>query len=274
MKRIVSLAVISALLLGAGLAVYHFSGARGKVVKKNIEDKIDDLLGRDKVRLQELADDLAKANEAVEIYFNGRVESQVDLERQVRNFKPIKARYEASGQKLDKTIAAVEMVTKDPTVEVSLNGDTKYSQKNMDELQALLAKQTDQHKADKAEYNLAEKNLKETEKSLTSFRDKEQDARKKVALFEARKKALDKKLSDLAKQKEAAKLLKGDKASPEANFDAIEKKLSELEDSAEVETRKGEERAAINAEKAQQSSKGGATIGDALEAAREARGQK
>ena len=274
MKRVLSLAVISALLLGAGFAIYNFSGARGKVVKKNIEDKIDDLLGKDKVRQQELSDALSKANEAVETLFDGRVREQVRVERLTKEVRPIKAKYDASDRKLEETIGAVEKIKKDPTVEISLNGDTKYSQKNLDDLKVVLTTQTKQHEAVKTELNDKQRALAEAERSFTLLKNQEQDARQKVALYTARKKALDAKMEALAKQQEAAKLLRAGKNSAADNFDEIEKKLSDLEDHAEVEFRKAEEHSAIDAEKSLKSSKGGEDIDEVLRAAREARGQK
>jgi len=274
MKRIVSLAVISAVLIGGGLAIYHFSGARGKVMKKNIEDKIDDLLGKDKVRQQEIADALEKANLAVDTLFDGRVREQVRVERLTKEVKPIKSKYEASDRKLGDMITAVEKIQKDPTVEVSVTGDTKYSQKNLDELKAALAAQTKQLETVRTELTDKQRALTEAERSFTLLKNQELDARQKVSLFTARKKALDAKMEALTKQQEAAKLLRAGKSSAGDNFDELEKKLGDLEDHAEVEFRKAEEHSVVDAKKSQEESKGGSNIDDVLRAAREARGEK
>jgi len=274
MKRIVSLVVICGLIAGAGFAVYHFSGARGKVVKKNVLDAIDDMLGKDKIQQQELADAIDKANRAVEIYFDGRVREQVRVESLTKGLKPVKARYEASIQKMDDMIAAVEKVSKDPTVEVSVGEEGKFNNKNVDSLKKLLAAQTEKHKAIQTEYTDKQRALTEAERSFSLLHSQEKDAREKVSLYSGRKKALDAKLEALTKQREAAKLLKSGQETAGANFDEIEKKLSELEDHAEVEFRKAEETSKIDAEKSLRTSKGGESIEDVLQAAREARGQK
>jgi len=269
-----SLAMISVLLLGAGFAVYHFSGARGKVLKKNIEDKIDDMLGKDKVRQQELADSLEKANQAVETLFDGRVREQVRVKRLTKEVMPVKSRYEASNRKLGEMITAVETIKKDPTSEISLSNDKKYSQGNLDDLKSLLATQTKLVEADKTELNDRQRALAEAERSFNLLNKQELEARAKVALFTARKKALDAKLEALAKQQEAAKLLRSGKASAGDNFDEIEKKLGDLEDKTEVEFSKAEERSSGEAKESLKASKGGEDIEDILRAAKEAHGQK
>jgi predicted nucleic acid-binding Zn-ribbon protein len=280
-KRLLPTLAVMGLLVAGGVAVYKCSGARGKVAKQKVLDKIDDWLGKDKVRQQELADELAKANKAVETLFDGRVNEQVRVERLTRELRPVKARFEANDSKHEQMTAKlkelVEKVKEDPAYAVSLGegtNKTTYGKKNLEDLKTALATQTKLYEAAKTEYNDKQRALAEAERSFTLLKNQETDARQKVALFTARKKALDAKLEALAKQQEAAKLLQEGKAGAAVNFDEIEKKLSELEDQAEVAFRKAEERAANTAADELKASKGGDTIEDVLRAAEEARGQK
>src|SRR5262249_554990 len=149
-----------------------------------------------------------------------------------------------------------------------------YGKKNVEDLKTAVATQTKLYEATKTELGDKQRALAEAERSFTLLKNQETDARQKVALYTARKKALDAKLGALAKQQEAAKLLHEGRAGVATNFDEIEKKLSELEDRAEVEFRKAEERATVAAEDALKASRGGDTIEDVLRAAEEARGQK
>src|SRR5260370_29783196 len=145
MKRLVCLAVVSALLLGGGYAVYKYSGARGKVAKQELLDKIDDLLGKDKVRQQEIADQLDKANQAVEILFDGRVREQVRVERLTKELQTAKAKFDASDKKLAEAEKALTSVNADATYEIALGeGGSKatYSQKNVDDLKKLVTDRT------------------------------------------------------------------------------------------------------------------------------------
>ncbi len=144
----------------------------------------------------------------------------------------------------------------------------------MDDLKKLVTDRTQTFTTSKKAFTDKEAALEAAERSFKVLRNQEQDARQKVAIFEARKKALDEKLAALAKQQEAAKLLKAGKSTIVTNFDELEKSLSDLEDSAEVQFRKAEEHSAINAENSLKASKGGEDIDDVLRAAREARGEK
>lgn len=280
-KRILPLAAVCGLLFLGGYAVYKYSGARGQVAKQKILDKIDNWLGKDTVRQQELANELEKANKAVETLFDGRVNEQVRVERLTRELRPVKVRFESVDARHQQMTAALrelnEKVKNDPTFEVSVGEGTSksvYGKKNAEDLKTAVATQTKLYEATKTELGDKQRALAEAERSFTLLKNQETDARQKVALYTARKKALDAKLDALAKQQEAAKLLHEGRAGVATNFDEIEKKLSELEDRAEVEFRKAEERAAVAADDALKASKGGDTIEDVLRAAEEARGQK
>jgi len=272
MSRIWGLVVGLCAIVGVGSMIFYFSGARGKVAKQNITDKIDDLLGKSKIQRQEIADRLEKANEAVETFFDGRVKAQVRVERLTKEIQPVKARSDASAKKLESIVTAVEKVTKDEAYEVSIN-DVKYSQKNLDALRTLLKDQTDLHNNLKKEYDEKKKYLTDAERTFSLLKGQEQDARKNVALYESRKKALDAKMEALEYQQKAAKLLNDGKKNSSATFEDIDKALSELEDQTETQLRKAEETAAVQAEKSLKVSKGGEDIDDVLRAAREALGQ-
>jgi hypothetical protein len=275
------MAAVCGLLFLGGYAVYKYSGARGQVAKQKILDKIDNWLGKETVRQQELANLLEEANKGVESAFDGRVTAQVRVERLTRELRPIKVRFEWVDAKHQQMTAALkelnEKVKNDPSFEVSVGeGTTKavYGKKNLDDLKAALAAQTKLYEGTKNELTAHQQALEAAERSFTLLKNKETEARQKVALYAARKRAVDTKLEAIAKQQEVAKLLHENRTGAAINFDEIEKKLSELEDRAEVEFRKAEERAAIVADEALKASRGGDTIEDVLRAAEEARGQK
>jgi len=273
MSRIWGILVGVCAVVGVGAIVFHFSGARGKVAKQNIEDKIDELLGKSKVQRQELADKIEKGREAVETLFDGRVRAQVRVERLTKDIQPAKGKYEASAKKLETILTAVEKVTKDDTYEVSIN-DTKYSHKNVAALQTLLKDQTEMQTALKRDYDEKKKILAEAERTFNLLKNQEQDARKNLAMAEMRKKALDEKMEALEFQQKAAKLLADGKKNSAANFDEINKALSDLEDSTETQFRKAEETATVQAESMMKGSKGGEDIEETIRAAREALGSK
>jgi len=273
MSRIWGIIVGVCAVVGVGTIVVYFSGARGKVAAQKVTDKIDDWLGKTKVQQQELTDKLAKANEALENYFDARVKAQVRVERLTKDIQPAKSKYEASAKKLETMLTAVEKVQQDETYEVSI-GDTKYSKKNITELQKLVKDQTDMLNTYKRDFDEKKKILADADRTLGLLKTQEQDTRKNIVMWETRKKALDAKMEALEAQQKAAKLLSDGQKSGATNFDEIEKALSDLEDHTETQFRKAEETATVQAEKQMKNSTRGEDLDETLRAAREALGNK
>jgi len=269
MSRIWGIVVGLCAIVGVASMVFFFSGARGKVAKQNIENKIDDLLGKTKVEQQKLADAIEKANQGVEILFDARVREQVRVERLTKDLKPTQATYDAASAKLTEKLEALQKVKANADYEVTIE-KTTYSQKNLEALQTLVVTQTNAVNTLKKTVEDKKADLTAAQKSLNLLSSQEKDGREKVALYEARYKALKSKMEALEKQQEAAKLLSAGKKSIANNFDEIDKSLSDLEDKAEVEFRKAEEQAAVQAAKALPPAKSGEDLDETIRKAEEA----
>ena len=234
MKRIVSLAVISALLIGGGLAVYHFSGARGKVVKKKILEAIDGKLGKYEVAREEIKEGIDGMDTAIRGLSRERITAQVRAEKLGDKLKEVDRALDTSKQNL--AILKKHMADfKTNATYTATVGSKSYTKP--DELGPVVDKYITAHESLVTQKTSLIREKEAYEKTAATLESRETEATAKLKEWKSRLRELDAKIAQVESQKKAAKALnEADKTFGES-VETLEKKLAALEDDTETEVR-------------------------------------
>ena len=96
MSRIVTLVIIGLVLFGGGFAVYHFSGARGEVVKNKLLKEIDNCLGETEVQRTEIDRGIRGMDEGIAKLSEARIKAQIQADMLDKELKGNTKRIEDS----------------------------------------------------------------------------------------------------------------------------------------------------------------------------------
>jgi len=239
MKRICSLAVISALLIGGGLAVYHFSGARGEVAKKKILKKLDALLGETEVARTEIERSIKGMDESVSKLTDSRIRARVQADMLSKEVNSNKKSIEESKVALTKLKTDLSAFDSNPTYTVSYGSKT-YSKK--DDLEKMAGKVIEHHKTLVAQNESMEKRLATYEMTASTLEAREGEAKKKLAEMKNKLKELDAKMDLVKAQREAAEALSENDKTFAENVAVIDEKIKNLDVQTETASRKEEEK--------------------------------
>jgi len=237
MKRIVSLAVISCLLLGAGFAVYRFSGARGEVAKKKVLSQIDKWLGESDVQRAEIERGIKSLDEALITLSDARIKAQIQSEMLAKEVKANQKKIEESKVALTKLKTNLTAFDSDPSFKVSY-GDKTYNKR--DDLEKMAAKVIDFHKTLVAQNESMEKRLQTYETTASTLDARETAARSKLTEMKNKLKELDAKIELVKAQKSAAEALSETDKTFAESVAGIEEKIKNLDINTETAVRKEE----------------------------------
>ncbi len=239
MKRIVSLAVISALLLGGGYAVYHFSGARGEVAKKKILKKLDALLGETEVARTEIERSIKGMDESVSKLTDARIRARVQADMLSKEVNENKKRIEESKTALLKLKSDLTAFDSNPTYSVSY-GTKTYTKK--DDLDKMATKVIDHHTTLVKQNESMVKRLETYEMTASTLEAREREAKKKLVEMKDKLKELDAKMDLVKAQREAAEALSETDKTFAENVAVLDEKIKNLDVQTETAVRKEEEK--------------------------------
>jgi len=239
MKRCMSLAVISALLLGAGFAVYHFSGARGEVAKKKILKKLDSWLGESDVQRTEIERGIKGMDDAVEKLGDSRRHAQVQAEMLSKEINTNKKKIEDSKNALTKLKANLAAFETDAKFSVSY-GNKTYTKK--DDLDKMATSVIAYHKTLVSQTESMERRLQTYETTAATLKAREDEGRTKLVEMKNSLKELDAKVELVKAQKQAAEALNESDKTFADSVQGIEDKIKNLDLTTETALRKEEEK--------------------------------
>ena len=232
MKRIVSLAVISALLIGGGLAVYHFSGARGKVMKKNALEAFDKLIGDTDVKREQINERVTKLKGAIDKLQEEQFRSEAQADTQVGYIKTLDRKVsdaETSLQTLQKHLTEVKSAK---TVSISGKDYTEA------ELAAMADKIIIKHKEWKKELTSLNENHDRLQGRASKFKDRATELAKEVDSLNKELKTIDDKIKEVESLKRAAAAMGDADQTVGENLEDLKKSVSDLNSNLEVRLRK------------------------------------
>jgi phage shock protein A len=239
MKRVVSLAVVSALLLVGGFGLYKWSGARGEVMKDKVLKKIDSWIGESEVARKEIDRGINGMDVAIEKLTDSRIKAQVQAEMLTKEVKVNRKKIDDSKASLTKIKTDLTTFDTNPTYTVSYGGKT-YSKK--DDLEKMAAKVIDSHKSLVAQTESMEKRLSTYEATATTLAAREDEAKKKRDELKNRLKELDAKIEMAKAQRDAAAALSETDKTFADSIKGIEEKINKLDLNTETAVRKEEEK--------------------------------
>jgi len=239
MKRLVSLAVISALLIGGGFAVYHFSGARGEVAKKKILKKIDSWLGESDVARTDIERGIKGMDDAVSNLQSSRIKAQVQAEYLTKEIAGNKKKIEESRTALLKLKSDLSAFDSNPTYTVSYGGKS-YSKK--EDLDRMANRVIDHHKTLVSQTESMERRLQTYETTASTLDAREKEAKTKLVEMKNKLKELDAKIEMVRAQRESAEALNETDKTFADSVTGIEEKIKNLDLSTETAARKEEEK--------------------------------
>jgi phage shock protein A len=225
MKRLVCLAVVSALLIGGGYAVYKYSGARGKVAKKELLDKIDGWLGKEEVRRQEIEDKIEGMKKGIATLSDARIRVGVQA-------KMLKDEIATNDKNLKSSAEVLTQMKKDlESFKTKAEFSVRYGGKDYtkeDDLDKLATKLIDRHKKLKSQTEAMKERLTKYEDNHAILVTREEDAKKKLAEFKHELSQLDADITLLKAQRQAAEALNEADKNFGESVEGLEEKIKEL----------------------------------------------
>lgn len=239
MRTVLSLLVIGALLLIGGFAVYHFSEARGEVVKKKVLNHIDQWLGESDVQRAEIERGIRGLDEGIVKLSDARIKSQVQAELLSKELTVNRKKIEESRETLAKLRTDLQAFDSNPTFTVSY-GSTSYT--NKAHLERMANKVIDFHKTLVSQTESMEKRLQAYEMTAKTLEAREEEGKKRLTSMRNKLKELDAKIELVKAQKAAAETLSDSDKTFADNIAAIEEKLKNLDINTETAVRREDEK--------------------------------
>lgn len=233
MKRLVSLAVVSALLIGGAFAVFHFSGARGKVMKKNALEAFDKMIGDTDVKREQIKERMTKLQGAIDRLNEEQFRSEAEADTQVRYIKALDAKVgdaETSLQVLQKQLTEVGTSKKPVSI-----GGKDYSEPELD---AMAKKIIVKHKEWKTELTSLKENHQRLQNRASKFKERAEELTTELATLKKDMKAIDDKIKEVESLKRAAAAMGDADQTVGENLEDLKKSVSDLNANLEVRLRK------------------------------------
>ena len=217
------------LLAVAGVGIYGCSNenkARLDVAKKNVLEKIDDMLGKMDVQKAEIDNGIKSAKQAAEGVRKAKVRAQVQLDQLTEKVRPFEEKLAACDATLVKLRDA--LATEMPA---TFAGKT-YS---VDELKAMAGKIIAERKKAEAEINGFKAAREAMTKQVTLLTETQQKIETKVANLQAQVARLDGEIAAAKAMKQASAAMGDGGVSLEENLNELERKIAGLAGDARAE---------------------------------------
>jgi chromosome segregation ATPase len=217
------------LLAVAGLGIYGCSDAskaRVDVAKKNVLEKLDDMLGKMDVQKAEIDNGIKSAKQAAEGVRKAKVRAQVQLDQLTEKVRPFEEKQAACDATLVKLRDA--LATEMPA---TFAGKT-YS---VDELKAMAGKVIAERKKAETEINGFKAAREAMTKQVALLTETQQKIETKVANLQAQVARLDGEIAAAKAMKQASAAMGDAGVSLEDNLNELEKKIATLSGDARAE---------------------------------------
>lgn len=238
MKRVMSLAVVSVLLLGAGFAIYHFSGARGKVAKQKALDTIDGWLGKERVVRQEIVDALDGLDKAIGKLNHAKHSAKVEVEALDKDIQKADTKVTEKRKDLVKLREHIKKYEADSQYTVSFGGKPQTKS----DVEKLADKASDEFEALVKERDGLVKVRDTQDNTFKTMEQKEAKAKNTLKVLKVRLRELDAKIAAMEAQREATAALNETDRTFAEGMTGIETKFKELEKNVEVKFRVEDEK--------------------------------
>ena len=224
MKRLVCLAVVSALLIGGGVGLYNWSPKFRAMVKK-VNNGADELIGPDQVKREKIALHLKKLDAAIERLDDEQANTEIQAKHQEGEIKKQEARISDAETALVKVKDGLTTVSKSETV--SING-RDYNKTKLEAVgQSIVAK----HKDWSTELKSQKDNLQRLQDRAARFKTRKEELAKEVVGLQKDLKAIDDKMNEIEDLKRASSAMGDADKTVGDNLENLKKEVAELDSS-------------------------------------------
>lgn len=234
MSRIWGILVGLCAIVGVGAIIFFFSGARGKVAKDKLLDKIDSVLGKDEIKRKEIAEGIEGYEKAVRTLTKAKVRATVEAEEVAKEVKANEIKLKESTEALAQLNTHLKKFETEAKYSVTVGSKTYTKAEDLDKM----AKTVLEHcKTLKKQTETLQQRLENYQQIATTMTTRADEAKTKLQALKDELKDLDANIAQAKAYREAATALRETDKTFGENVQDLETKIKDLKTSVKTSVR-------------------------------------